>query len=148
MTYVAPPSHFGRGDLDLAGGKGANLGEVIRLGLPVPEGFVVTTAGYAAAVGSLDLRIAERLQAGHSSSIRADVERVAVPDDLRAEILHAYAEMAGAPIAVRSSATAEDLPGAAFAGQQDTYLNVVGDAALPDAVQRCWGSLWSERATE
>lgn len=148
MTYVAPLSHFGRDDLDLAGGKGANLGEMIRLGLPVPEGFVVTTAGYAAAVGSLDLRVAERLQAGDSSWIRADVERVPVPEDLRAEILAAYAGMGGGPVAVRSSATAEDLPGAAFAGQQDTYLNVVGDAALLDAVRRCWGSLWTERATE
>ena len=136
MKFVAPLSHFGRDDLGLAGGKGANLGELVRAGLPVPEGFVISTAGYAAAVEALDLRIAERLAAGHSSSIRADVERVAIPDSLRADIIAAYRALGGGAVAVRSSATAEDLPGAAFAGQQDTYLNVLGEEALIDAVQR------------
>ena len=69
-----------------------------------------------------------------------------MPADLRTEITNAYAALGTGPVAVRSSATAEDLPGAAFAGQQDTYLNVVGEAAVIDAVQRCWGSLWTERA--
>ena len=148
MKFVASLSHFGRDDLGLAGGKGANLGELVRAGLPVPEGFVISTAGYAAAVEALDLRIAERLAAGRSSSIRADVERVAVPADLHADIIAAYKALGGGAVAVRSSATAEDLPGAAFAGQQDTYLNVLGEEALIDAVQRCWGSLWTERAVE
>ncbi|TYB58670.1 phosphoenolpyruvate synthase [Nonomuraea sp. PA05] len=100
----------------MAGGKGANLGELVRAGYPVPDGFVVTT--YA---GELT-------------------------DDVRKAITGAYARLGGGPVAVRSSATAEDLPGAAFAGQQDTYLNVVGEADLLDAVRRCWGSLWTERA--
>ena len=130
MTFVAPLSHFGRDDLGLAGGKGANLGELVRAGLPVPDGFVVTTAGYDAAVGSLDLRVAERLAAGGGASIRADVEAITVPTEIRAEIVDAYAALGGGPVAVRSSATAEDLPGAAFAGQQDTYLNVIGERGV------------------
>ncbi|WP_336204706.1 PEP/pyruvate-binding domain-containing protein [Nonomuraea sp. LPB2021202275-12-8] len=121
MKLVAPLRAFGRGDLALAGGKGANLGELIRNGFPVPDGFVVTTDAY-------------------------DPEHAEVSDELRQEIAAAYAELGGGAVAVRSSATAEDLPGAAFAGQQDTYLNVIGEDALVDAVRRCWASLWNERA--
>ena len=120
MKFVASLRDFGRDDLSSAGGKGANLGELVRAGLPVPEGFVITTAAYGAAVQPLDLRIADRLAA--------------------------YADLGAGPVAVRSSATAEDLPGAAFAGQQDTYLNVIGEMELSDAVRRCWASLWTERA--
>ena len=80
------------------------------------------------------------------AGIRAAFAAVAIPDGLRTEIAEAYTGLGGGPVAVRSSATAEDLPGAAFAGQQDTYLNVEGEAALLDAVRRCWGSLWTERA--
>ncbi|RVX38231.1 pyruvate,water dikinase [Nonomuraea polychroma] len=126
MKLVAPLSAFGRDDLAIAGGKGANLGELVRNGFPVPGGFVVTTHAY-------DLVAQGRTTAD-------------MPDELRRTILDAYAELGGGPVAVRSSATAEDLPGAAFAGQQDTYLNVVGDEALLDAVRRCWGSLWTDRA--
>ena len=148
MALVAPLSHFGRDDLGLAGGKGANLGELVRAGLPVPDGFVVTTAAYVAAIGSLDLRIAERLAADGGVSIRADVEAVTVPTEIRTEIVDAHVALGRAPVAVRSSATAEDLPGAAFAGQQDTFLNVIGEEALIDAVYRCWGSLWTDRAID
>ena len=146
MKFVAPLPDFGRDDVPSAGGKGANLGELIRAGLPVPDGFVITTAGYAAAIQPLDLRIADRLAAGDGASIRADIEAISMPSDLRAEIADAYAALGAGPVAVRSSATAEDLPGAAFAGQQDTYLNVTGEPELINAVQRCWGSLWTERA--
>ncbi|MGI5282750.1 PEP/pyruvate-binding domain-containing protein [Nonomuraea polychroma] len=126
MKLVAPLSAFGRDDLAIAGGKGANLGELVRNGFPVPGGFVVTTHAY-------DLVAQGRTTAD-------------MPDELRRTILDAYAELGGGPVAVRSSATAEDLPGATFAGQQDTYLNVVGDEALLEAVRRCWGSLWTDRA--
>ncbi|MCR6490662.1 PEP-utilizing enzyme [Amycolatopsis sp. OK19-0408] len=122
-----------------AGGKGANLGELIHAGLPVPDGFVVTTDAYAAVVDGLNL-------SGTSEPARDVVEAAAVPPLLRASIITAYAELGGGAVAVRSSATAEDLPGAAFAGQQDTYLNIVGEHALVDAVRRCWGSLWTDRA--
>jgi pyruvate,water dikinase len=132
MRLVAPLNAFGRGDLALAGGKGANLGELVKNGFPVPGGFVVTTAAY------------ELVADGHDT--RTYFENVDIPPELREAIAGAYAELGGGPVAVRSSATAEDLPGAAFAGQQDTYLNIVGEEAVVDAVRRCWGSLWTERA--
>ncbi len=147
MKFVAPLRDFGRDDLPAAGGKGANLGELIRAEVPVPDGFVITTAAYAAAVRPFGPRLADRLGAdGDGASIRADIEAVSMPSDLRAEITNAYAVLGAGAVAVRSSATAEDLPGAAFAGQQDTYLNVIGEAELINAVQRCWASLWTERA--
>ncbi|AQZ65642.1 phosphoenolpyruvate synthase [[Actinomadura] parvosata subsp. kistnae] len=127
MKLVAPLSAFGRADLAVAGGKGANLGELVRSGFPVPDGFVVTTHAYE--LGA------------QGRGVRAEL-----PADLRQAITDAYAGLGGGPVAVRSSATAEDLPGAAFAGQQDTYLNVTGEPALLDAVRRCWDSLWTERA--
>jgi phosphohistidine swiveling domain-containing protein len=146
---VVPLRAFDRDDLALAGGKGANLAALIRGGFAVPDGFVITTDAYAAIVegAGLHVRIAQ-LAAGEDdgSAIRADLEAITVPEGLRRAIVRAYGELAGGPVAVRSSATAEDLPGAAFAGQHDTYLNVVGEAAVLDAVRRCWGSLWTERA--
>ncbi|MEV0623318.1 PEP/pyruvate-binding domain-containing protein [Nonomuraea sp. NPDC050404] len=117
----------------MAGGKGANLGELVRNAFPVPGGFVVTTHAY-------------EIVARGGRNVRAYFERVEMPGELRQAITGAYAALGGGPVAVRSSATAEDLPGAAFAGQQDTYLNVVGEQALLDAVRRCWGSLWTDRA--
>jgi pyruvate,water dikinase len=116
------------------------------MGLPVPDGFVITTAAYAAAIGQRDLKINERIAAGEGASIRADVEATQMPPRLHAEVTRAYAALGAGPVAVRSSATAEDLRGAAFAGQQDTYLDVVGEEAVIDAVRRCWGSLWTDRA--
>jgi phosphohistidine swiveling domain-containing protein len=147
MRFVAPLRDFCRDDLSSAGGKGANLGELVRAEAPVPAGFVITTAAYAAAVGPLGLRLPGQHSANSDgASIRADIEAVSLPSGLRAEITNAYAALGAGAVAVRSSATAEDLPGATFAGQQDTYLNVVGEADLVDAVQKCWASLWTERA--
>lgn len=133
MKLIAPLGDFGTSDLSSAGGKGANLGELVRTGFPVPAGFVVTTAAYA---------LIARPSLRHPEAFA----QIDLPDELRAAITQAYAELGAGPVAVRSSATAEDLPGAAFAGQQDTYLNVVGPDAVVDAVRRCWGSLWTERA--
>src|SRR4051795_6078193 len=145
---VVPIAALGREDLALAGGKGANLGELVRGGFPVPDAVVITTAAYISVVESAGLAAAidAGLRAGDAAGIRAAFEAATIPDRLRAEIIEAYAALGGGPVAVRSSATAEDLPGAAFAGQQDTYLNVIGEAALLEAVRRCWGSLWTERA--
>ncbi|GAA1550956.1 phosphoenolpyruvate synthase [Kribbella hippodromi] len=108
---------IGCGRHDLVGGKAAGLAGLIRLGERVPDGFCVTTEAYA---------------------------NGRVP---RAEVLAAYERLGGGPVAVRSSATAEDLPHASFAGQQDTYLGVMGGAALIEAIEACWASLHSERAT-
>src|SRR3954465_1195822 len=145
---VVPIAALGREDLALAGGKGANLGELVRGGFPVPDAVVITTAAYSSVVEGAGLAAAidAGLRAGDAAGIRAAFEAVTIPDRLRAEIVEAYAALGGDPVAVRSSATAEDLPGAAFAGQQDTYLNVVGEVALLEAMRRCWGSLWTERA--
>jgi rifampicin phosphotransferase len=145
--FVLPLAAVGRDDIAAAGGKGANLGELVRAGFPVPDGAVVTTDAYAAVVEHAGLAPAVAAAAeDDGAALRAAFAAVEIPDDLRAAILNAYALLGCGPVAVRSSATAEDLPGAAFAGQQDTYLNVVGPDAVLDAVRRCWGSLWTERA--
>lgn len=145
---------FGADDLALAGGKGANLGELVRQGFPVPAGFVVTTDAYTAllADSGVGARLDQLLVTSNDADqapgaqIRDLFSHAKIPAVLRSEIASAYAAMGGGPVAVRSSATAEDLPGAAFAGQQDTYLNVVGEDALLQAVLDCWASLWTDRA--
>lgn len=145
---------FDADDLALAGGKGANLGELVRQGFPVPPGFVVTTAAYAALLtesglgAKLDRLLVTSNDADQApgAQIRHLFTQARIPDAVRTEIAAAYAAMGDVPVAVRSSATAEDLPGAAFAGQQDTYLNVVGEEALLQTVLDCWASLWTDRA--
>jgi rifampicin phosphotransferase len=127
-------------DLDAVGGKGANLGELARASFPVPDGFILTTEAYALAARAA--RLDPREPAAAAQRLRASD----VPDAVVAAAREAYAELGGGRVAVRSSATAEDLPGASFAGQQDTYLDVSGEEALLDAVRRCWASLWNERA--
>src|SRR6478735_345853 len=144
----------------LVGGKGANLGELSRIdGIRVPAGFCVTTDAFGrvmAEAPSVDdgLDRLSRLKPGDreairtlSADIRRTIEALAVPDGLATAIGRSLARL-GAPAAcaVRSSATAEDLPTASFAGQQDTYLNVVGLAAILEHVSRCWASLFTERA--
>jgi pyruvate,water dikinase len=129
-------------DLPEVGGKGANLGELIRAGLPVPPGFILTTEAYEQAAR------AARVDPSDAADAAERLRAAPVPEAIAAAAVQAYAKL-GQPavaVAVRSSATAEDLPGASFAGQQDTYLNIQGEAALLDAIRRCWASLWNERA--
>jgi pyruvate,water dikinase len=148
----------GTEDLSIAGGKALNLGVLIRAGLPVPPGVCVTTAAYREIADSARLEdLTERL-AGTPATATADLAALAcraraallgaaVPDALKASIVAAYDRLGeDVPVAVRSSATAEDLPFASFAGQQDTYLNVIGADAVVEAVHRCWASLWTDRA--
>ncbi|HYD54894.1 MAG TPA: rifamycin-inactivating phosphotransferase, partial [Gemmatimonadaceae bacterium] len=158
--YVLGLDEIDRTQAARVGGKGAHLGELARLdGVRVPGGFCVTTDAYrriAAAAPSLDDRIGRlsRLAPEDHEAIRASaaeirriIEAVAIPDDVATAItrhLERFDEHAS--WAVRSSATAEDLPTASFAGQQDTYLHVVGPAAVLDHVRRCWASLFTERA--
>ncbi|HEX9118048.1 MAG TPA: PEP/pyruvate-binding domain-containing protein [Anaerolineae bacterium] len=143
--------------LPLVGGKGANLARLGRAGLPVPGGFLITTQAYLAylAANELAARIADILSEAQAAggafaeaahSIREAFTHGTMPDALRDEIAAAYAGLDRPPVAVRSSATAEDLPDLSFAGQQDTYLNVVGEPGLLKAVVDCWSSLWTERA--
>jgi pyruvate,water dikinase len=144
----------------LVGGKGANLGELSGIdGIRVAAGFCVTTDAFGrvmAEAPSINDRLdrLSRLKPDDRGAIRAlsteirrTIEAFAIPDDLAAAITHALARLGEqAAYAVRSSATAEDSPTASFAGQQDTYLNVVGPAAILQHVSRCWASLFTERA--
>jgi pyruvate,water dikinase len=129
-------------DLTTVGGKGASLARLIRAGLPVPGGFHVTTAAYRAFVQPFR----DEIDPADPERIAALFARHEVPAPIAEQIRCAYRALGeDVPVAVRSSATAEDLPELSFAGQQDTYLNVRGDALL-DAVKRCWASLWNVRA--
>jgi phosphoenolpyruvate synthase/pyruvate phosphate dikinase len=158
--YVLDLEEIDQTQVALAGGKGANLGELSRIeGIRVPPGFCVTTDAFrrimTTAPGIDDqLDRLSRLDPGDRQAIRTlsgrlrrTLEGIAIPDDLAAEITRSVTRLGGpAAYAVRSSATAEDLPTASFAGQQDSYLNVVGSAAVLQHVSRCWASLFTERA--
>ncbi len=145
-------------DLASAGGKGASLARMRRAGFPVPEGFLVHTLAYReflrinqlgevihGLLEGLDAQSPDALEAA-SAQIRARFRAGQLPPGLAEEVRDALARMPGAAVAVRSSATAEDLPEMSFAGQQDTFLNVVGAEAVLRAVADCWGSLWTARA--
>jgi rifampicin phosphotransferase len=155
---VVPLEELRRDSIEHAGGKGANLGELITAGFDVPPGFCVTTAAYRRAVaqaglaGEIDEALREVRSDDPASAEAASARIVALfedlplPDDLSEALVAAYRALGEPPVAVRSSAIAEDLPGASFAGQQATSLNVRDADALLDAVRHCWGSLWSARA--
>ncbi|HEX6865306.1 MAG TPA: PEP/pyruvate-binding domain-containing protein, partial [Thermoanaerobaculia bacterium] len=161
--YVLDFQEIDRTQVAVVGGKGAHLGELSRIdGVRVPAGFCVTTEAFqrilaeAPSIPPLHDRL-DRLSRlkpddreairAQSAEIRRTLEGIAIPGDLAAAITNALARLGGqAAYAVRSSATAEDLPTASFAGQQDTYLNVVGPAAILQHVSRCWASLFTERA--
>ncbi|MEY3895960.1 MAG: Phosphoenolpyruvate synthase [Verrucomicrobiota bacterium] len=154
-------------DIPQVGGKNASLGEMVRelggMGVKVPDGFSITAGGYRhfireaeldpvirAALAGLDTRNAAQL-ADRGKTIRRAIIHASLPGDLQKQITAAYQQLQGArneppAVAVRSSATAEDLPDASFAGQQETYLNVSGIAALLEACKRCFASLFTDRA--
>ncbi|HUQ54024.1 PEP/pyruvate-binding domain-containing protein [Lentzea sp.] len=141
MAFTIDFSGVDRTMLAVVGGKAANLGELTRAGFPVPPGFCVTTDAYRAVAE------AEELARTTPENARGTLLKIAVPQEIRDAIVTGYRGLGdGAPVAVRSSATAEDLPFASFAGQQDTFLNVVGEAEVVAAVRRCWASLWTDRA--
>ena len=144
--------------LALVGGKGANLAKLARANFPVPGGFLVTTQAYAefVAANRLDTWIQTIVAQADpndpvaletaSTQIRTRFAAGTIPSQLAADLRHAYQTLGQPPVAVRSSATAEDLPEMSFAGQQDTYLNILGEDALLQAVVNCWASLWTARA--
>ena len=160
MGYVLDFQEIDHTHVAVVGGKGALLGELSRIeGVRVPAGFCVTTDAFQrilAEVASIDDRLdrLSRLEPEDGEAIRAlsaeirrAVEGIAIPDDVALAITRALARVGEqAACAVRSSATAEDLPMASFAGQYDSYLNVVGPGAVLQHVSRCWASLFSERA--
>jgi pyruvate,water dikinase len=145
-------------DVEIAGGKGANLGELTAAGLPVPDGFVITATAYADALDAGGVRqelkeLAASADVDDDDALRVAVERMqelvrkaGVPPELRAEIIDAYRGLGiGAVVAVRSSATAEDTAGTSFAGMNETFTNVRGEAELLERVVDCWASLYGAR---
>ncbi|HEX2643403.1 MAG TPA: PEP/pyruvate-binding domain-containing protein, partial [Thermoanaerobaculia bacterium] len=166
-SYVLDFQEIDPAQIAAVGGKGAHLGELSRIaGIRVPAGFCVTTDAFqrilaaAPSIPSIHDRL-DRLSLlapddreairAQSAEIRRTIEEIAIPADLAAAITGALTQLGDqlgeqAAYAVRSSATAEDLPTVSFAGQQDTYLNVVGPAAILQHISRCWASLFTERA--
>ena len=144
--------------LETVGGKGASLARLVRAGYPVPDGFMISTAAYREYVeaNNLQEQILSRLVdlsandpaafQGASSDIRGWFSTGYLDPELTVSIQEAYMDLGGGPVAVRSSATAEDLPEMSFAGQQDTFLNIVGEQMLFEAIVNCWSSLWTARA--
>ncbi|MFC2019362.1 phosphoenolpyruvate synthase [Chloroflexota bacterium] len=147
-----------KNDVPTAGGKGANLGEMVNADIPVPPGFIVTASAYfdflkqtgitdkiAKALKSLDIHDNNQLQEA-SSRIKRIISEANMPPEIAADIRQHYKQMGEGLVAVRSSATAEDLPEASFAGQQRTFLNIQGEDEVVAAVQECWASLFEARA--
>ena len=164
MTYVLRFDEVGKDNIPQVGGKGANLGEMVSAGLPVPPGFCITAQAYQDFLTEAGLQepideILADMQPDdmedvktRSKMIRDLITQSAIPDAIEHQITEAYLELSREleqpelAVAVRSSATAEDLPGASFAGQQDTYLNIRGVPSVLEHSRLCWASLWSHPA--
>lgn len=145
--------------LPMVGGKGANLGEMYNAGFPIPDGFVVSSGAYFKFIyhngidkvikeetEGLDVEDTDQLNRA-SMTIKNAILRGEIPEDIRRDIINAYSQLGAEPyVAVRSSATAEDLPTASFAGQQATFLNISGALDVVQAVKECWASLFEPRA--
>lgn len=159
-SFVLDFQEIEKGQLSLVGGKGLNLGELSSIqGIEVPEGFCVTTVAYEKAIEQNEnlqtllqqltkLKLEARAQIGEmSKEIREVIMAVQIPSDVVEAVAHYLSRFGNEhAYAVRSSATAEDLPYASFAGQQDTYLNIIGKEAILQHVRKCWASLFTERA--
>nr|WP_240504021.1 PEP/pyruvate-binding domain-containing protein [Bacillus licheniformis] len=157
--YVLYFNEIDQFDLPSVGGKGANLGEMTKAGFPVPQGFCISTEAYRAFIqtsGIIDSLFDQLEQLKHDDleqirtvgkQIREHLAQISMPDEIKSAILEGI-DTTGKDkaYAVRSSATAEDLPDASFAGQQDTFLNVCGKDQLLEAVKQCWSSLFTDRA--
>ncbi|MFH1601855.1 MAG: phosphoenolpyruvate synthase [Candidatus Shapirobacteria bacterium] len=162
--YVLWFDEIDKNDINLAGGKGANLGEMTKMGIPVPPGFVVSVLAYYDSLehAGIEDKIKNILESTNvenieeleknSRSIKELIKNSPVPQVIAGEIMRAYLKLGkwgglkNPYVAVRSSATAEDLPGASFAGQQETYLNIKGEANVINRVRDCWASLFTPRA--
>ena len=162
--YVQKFEDLNKSDIAIAGGKGANLGELTQAGIPVPPGFVVTAETYQKfmedtgindkvldILDKIDINDTKALQAA-AEEIKAIIVETPIPEDMIMFIKEAYNQLCqrvgedDTDVAIRSSATAEDLPEASFAGQQDTFLHVSGDEEVIEYVRKCWASLFEARA--
>lgn len=158
LLYTSSLQSISQYDRALVGGKALNLSKLISVGLPVPSGFLVLTTAYEDFVAANHLQQEiERLAQTFSPDVPASADAAAhrltelfdrgtIPAEVEAAILEAYQQLAPSSVAVRSSATAEDLPGASFAGQYETFLGLSSAAEVFSALKRCWASLWSVRA--
>ncbi|PWB86444.1 phosphoenolpyruvate synthase [Methanobrevibacter thaueri] len=162
--YVKKFEELSKDDIGIAGGKGANLGELTQAGIPVPPGFVVTAQAYEyfmdeAGINDKVMSILEETDINDTKALQAAAEEIKkiivespIPDDLVMYIREYYNELCqrvgeeDTDVAIRSSATAEDLPEASFAGQQDTFLHVSGDEEVIEFIRKCWASLFEARA--
>ncbi len=161
---VAWFSELDHNDISIAGGKGANLGEMSKIKIPIPDGFVVTSKAYyefashyqlaphiKKILSACDVNDPHQL-ANSAQKIQDIIKKNPLPDYIANEIMLSYKQLSknyglkDVPVAVRSSATAEDLPDASFAGQQETFLNVIGESNVVKRVQDCWASLFTPRA--
>src|SRR5512139_2164290 len=160
MSVITIPISSPETTLENAGGKGASLARLTRLGLPVPPGFIISTDAYHRfiAVNGLDSVIQDCLTNQNtddmetlecaSAQIRAAFSAGRIPEEIGEAVLRDYHTLPSpsAGVAIRSSATTEDLPDLSFAGQQDTFLNIIGEEQLARALIDCWSSLWTARA--
>lgn len=158
MEYVVDLDKIGKDDILLAGGKGANLGEMFQAQFPVPSGFCVTSGSYDAFIKENNFEDIIQdylnkiyLQKGETHKLAYELMEILsngkLPKTMEAEIKNAYEKLGqDVRVAVRSSATAEDLPEASFAGQQETYLNIKGEESLINSIKKCFASLWTDRA--
>ncbi|MDF2680144.1 MAG: phosphoenolpyruvate synthase [Brevibacillus sp.] len=157
--YVLPFQHINKDSLSLVGGKGANLGELTKAGFPVPGGFCITTAAFQTMLDTSNdmqkyLRALDELDSANlegvrqfGQEIRLHIESLPIPEEILSVVLEQWTSLGSLhAYAVRSSATAEDLPTASFAGQHETFLNVKGELQLISAIRACWASLFSDRA--
>ena len=166
MDYILNFKDADKNSLPLVGGKNASLGEMIKAGIRVPQGFAVTTDGYLAFITDTGIRdkifdILSNMPADDveslnkaSAEIQELINNASLTDEIKSAIGEGYSllceqcSVENVPVAVRSSATAEDLPTASFAGQQDTYLWVEGREKVLESIQRCWASLFTPRAID
>jgi Phosphoenolpyruvate synthase/pyruvate phosphate dikinase len=163
MVYIKWLNELSKDDGNIVGGKAANLGEMTKIGIPVPQGFAITIDGYWRfveynGIGNKIEEILKSIDVNNIAQLRKASNQIQelfmkgnIPDDLKNEILENYRKLSSmfgnepVFVAVRSSSTTEDLPNASFAGQQATYLNVKGEDKLLDTVKKCWASLWTAR---
>ncbi|WP_405284679.1 phosphoenolpyruvate synthase [Methanobrevibacter sp.] len=162
--YVVKFEDLNKSDIGIAGGKGANLGELTQAGIPVPPGFVVTAETYQkfmedAGINDKVMDILDKIDINDTKALQAAAEEIKgiinsapIPDDMILFITEAYNQLCqrvgedDTDVAIRSSATAEDLPEASFAGQQDTFLHVSGNDEVIEYIRKCWASLFEARA--
>src|SRR3990167_4406522 len=161
LKYTLPFSQLDKNDIPIAGGKGANLGEMFQSKIPVPDGFVVTSTAYykfleetglmkkiREELKDMDIENSKALQKA-AENIKDLINSKPMPEEIQKSIKDSYHFLSGNTdkyVAVRSSATAEDLPEASFAGQQETFLNISGWKDVIEATQKCWASLFGARA--